>query len=62
MDPVTIATAAELATLAIKTIQQYSSGEITQEQAHEQLVLGAQSLISAIDMFNNADPNPPKAA
>ncbi len=54
MDPTTIAIAADLAATAIQTIQQYSNGTITQEQAHQQLVDAASSLSSAIDAFNAA--------
>lgn len=54
MDAATIVAATQLASLAIETAQQYANGEITQEQAHAQLVAAADQVKAAIEMFNNA--------
>lgn len=58
MDPVTLATGVELAAAAIKVISDYSTGAITQEQAHQRLVDASVSVLGAIAMFNRAAPPP----
>lgn len=54
MDPATIAMAAQAINLIATTIQQYSAGTITQEEAHAQLVAAFGNVKSAIDDFNSA--------
>jgi hypothetical protein len=52
LDPATLVAALQLGTLAINTAQQYASGQITQDQAHQQLVSAAANVLSAIVAFN----------
>lgn len=54
MDPATLVAGAQLANLAITTIEQYANGTITQQQAHDQLVSAAASVLTAISNFNAA--------
>ena len=54
MDPATIVAAAQLADMAISTIQQYSNGQITADEAHQQLVSACANVLSAISSFNAA--------
>lgn len=58
MDPVTIAVGVQLAAAALKVVQDYSAGTITQEQAHQRLMDASADLVGAIAMFNRAAPPP----
>ena len=40
----------------LQTIQQYSNGTITQDQAHAQFVAAQANLLSAVQQFQNAKP------
>lgn len=61
MDPATIAVAVQLAAAALRVVQDYSAGTITQEEAHQRLVDAAAGLTDAIAMFNRAVATPPPA-
>ena len=54
MDPATIAMGVTAAADILQTIQQYSQGQITQEQAHAQFLAAHANLESAVQQFKNA--------
>ena len=54
MDPATVAMGIELIAEVATTMQQYQSGTITQDQAHQQLVTACSKLNSAVDQFLSA--------
>lgn len=51
MDPATIAMGVELIATAATAMQQYQTGTITQDQAHQMLVDACNALSSAVDQF-----------
>lgn len=56
MDPATIAMGVTALVDLTQTLQQYSQGQITQEQAHQQFLAAHQNLASAVAQFQNAKP------
>lgn len=62
MDPATIAMAAVAINDISTAIQQYSAGQITQDQAHQQFVAAFGNLQSAIAQFQNAGKAPSPTA
>ena len=61
MDPETIAMGVTAAVDLLQTVQQYSNGAITQDQAHAQFLAAQANLASAIAQFQAAG-QPPKPA
>lgn len=59
MNPATIAIAATAINDLSQTLLQYSQGQITQEQAHTQLVAAFGNLQLAIQQFETAGKPPP---
>lgn len=54
MDPATISLGIQAAAFLLQTVQQYTNGEITQEQAHAQFTSSQSNLIAAIAAFEAA--------
>jgi hypothetical protein len=58
MDPATIALGVTVIADIAQSIQQYSNGQITQEQAHAQFLASFDNLKSAIAQFEAAGQKP----
>lgn len=56
MDPATIAMGVTALVDLTQTLQQYSNGTITQEQAHQQFLTAHANLASAVAQFQGAKP------
>lgn len=56
MNPATISALVQLGTLVLSVFQQYSQGQITEDQAAQMLQQAANNLQSAIKAFETAAP------
>jgi hypothetical protein len=56
MDPATIAMGVTALVDLTQTLQQYSNGTITQDQAHAQFLAAHANLAAAVAQFQNAKP------